>query len=371
MAQLSRRAFAQLIGAATAATALPIPVIARTKSVRAAHSVRLSANENPYGPSDAARRAMIDAIPIACRYPDDAIDALVADLAKLHGVSERQILLGDGSSEILKLSSMAFLSPARPLVVADPTFEALPIAAQGAGVDVRRVPLDASFAHDTVKMLPAAQGAGLVYVCNPNNPTATITPDKSLRAFIAAVPGDTIVLVDEAYHHYATSTGYTSVVDLVATHPNVVVSRTFSKIYGIAGLRIGYAVAQEATIKRLSAQQAWDTVNIMGLVAARASLTDQQHVAHHRLLNNEAKAWLRRQLDQLGYHMLPSDANFVMIDLGKDVKPLIAAMRTNGVEVGRLFPAMPRHLRVTIGTPEEMQRFVDALQKVAEAKKAA
>jgi histidinol-phosphate aminotransferase len=365
MPQLSRRAFAQLIGTAAAATTLPLPLLARPALVPGI--VRLSANENPYGPSPAALQAMRDAFPQVRLYPDEAVDELIAQIAKLHGVSERQVLLGDGSSEILKLAAMAFTDPKRALVMADPTFEALAIAARIGGADVKTVPLDASYAHDVNKMLAAAPGAGLIYVCNPNNPTATITPDKSLRSFLAAVPAETMILVDEAYHHYATSSDYASVMDVVAKQPNLVVSRTFSKIYGIAGLRVGYCVAQESTIKKISAQQSWDTVNIMALVAARASLGDQQHVADHRKRNSDTKAWLRSNVERLGFTMLPSEANFVMIDIRRDVKPVITAMGANGVQVGRLFPAMPHNLRVTVGTPAQMQRFVDELAKLKTA----
>lgn len=359
MSQLSRRAFAQLIGTAAVATA------AAGSATTAVKKVRLSANENPYGPSPVALQAMRDAFPQVRLYPDDPVDELISQIAQLHRVSDRQVLLGDGSSEILKLSAMAFTDPKRALVQADPTFEALAIAASAMGADVKKVPLDANYAHDVAKMLDASRGAGLVYVCNPNNPTATITPDKSLRAFLAAVPAETTVLVDEAYHHYATSSEYSSVVDMVAKQPNLVVSRTFSKIYGLAGLRCGYCVAQEATIRKLDAQKAWDTVNIMALVAARASLGDQVHVADHRKRNSDTKAWLRDSVERAGFQMLPSEANFVMIDIHRDVKPIITTMRANGVAVGRLFPAMPHHLRVTIGKPEEMQRFVDELAKIA------
>ncbi len=360
MALLSRRAFAQLAGTAAAMAAVPRIVTARPVP----GNVRLSANENPYGPSPSAFQAMRDAFSQVRLYPDEAVDELVASIATLHGVTERQVLLGDGSSEILKLSGMAFTGARRPLVVADPTFEALAIAARAQGAEVKKVPLDASYGHDVAKMLDVSRGAGLVYICNPNNPTATITPDKALRAFLASVPVETTVLVDEAYHHYATSSDYASVVDLVASRPNLIVSRTFSKIYGLAGLRCGYCVAQEGMIRKLNAQQAWDTVNIMALAAARASLGDRAHVIDHRKRNSDMRAWLRDHVQRLGFRMLPSEANFVMIDIGRDVKPVIASMRGSGVQVGRLFPAMPHNLRVTIGKPEEMQRFVDELGKL-------
>ena len=359
MAQISRRAFAELIGTAAMATTLRA-----APAAVALKKIRLSANENPYGPSPVALQAIRDSFPKIRLYPDEAVDELVASIAKLHGVSEGQVLLGDGSSEILKLSAMAFTDPKRALVMADPTFEALAIAANIMGAAVKKVALDATYAHDLPKMLDASRGAGLVYVCNPNNPTATITPDKSLRSFLSAVPAEASVLVDEAYHHYATSSDYSSVMDVVAKQPNLIVSRTFSKIYGLAGLRCGYCVAQETTIKKLSAQQAWDSVNILALTAARASLGDQIHVAEHRKRNSETKAWLRDNVQRAGFQMLPSEANFVMIDIGRDVKPVITSMRANGVAVGRLFPAMPHHLRVTIGKPEEMQRFVEELAKL-------
>ncbi|GAC1394859.1 MAG: pyridoxal phosphate-dependent aminotransferase [Thermoanaerobaculia bacterium] len=363
MAQLSRRAFTQLIGSAAAATALrAAPQTATLAAVP--RTVRLSANENPYGPPAAALQAMRDAFPQIRLYPDEAVDELIAKIAALHGVSERQVLLGDGSSEILQLAAKAFTDPKHALVTADPTFEALAIAARMQGADVKRVPLDARYAHDVARMLEAAHGAGLVYICNPNNPTATITPDASLRGLIGATPADTTILIDEAYHHYATSSEYSSVMDLVAKHPNLIVSRTFSKIFGLAGLRCGYCVAQEGTIRKLSAHQAWDSVNIMALVAARASLLDSGHVADHRKRNSDTRAWLRTNVTRLGMEMLPSEANFAMIDIQQDVKPVIQMMRANGVAVGRLFPAMPHHLRVTIGTPEEMQRFAGELAKL-------
>lgn len=365
MPQLSRRAFAQLVGTAAAVSTLPATLLARPSA--APGSVRLSANENPYGPSASALQAMRDAFPQARLYPDEPVAELIALIARHHGVSERQVLLGDGSSEILKLSALAFTDSKRALVTADPTFEALAMAARAGGADVKKIPLDANYAHDAGRMLDASQGAGLVYICNPNNPTATITPDKSLRSFLAAVPAGTTILVDEAYHHYATSSEYATVMDMVAKQPNLVVSRTFSKIFGLAGLRVGYCVAQEGTIRKLSAQQAWDTVNIMGLVASIASLNDPQHVADHRRRNAETKAWLRSNVERLGFSMLPSEANFVMIDIGQDVKPVITSMRSSGVQVGRLFPAMPHHLRVTIGTPDQMQRFVGELAKLKSA----
>lgn len=352
---LSRRSFAVLLGAGAAAAATLPEMLAKP-----AKTILLNSNENPYGPSPAALRAIKDAMSESCRYPDDAEDALREAVATLHGVGREQVLLGNGSSDILRLAATAFL--ARRLVTAEPTFEAL--WQHAAGHEIVKVPLDASYAHDLPKMLDAAQSADLVYICNPNNPTATVTPKAALREFLNAVPAQTTVLVDEAYHHYATGNDYESVLPLVAKKENLIVARTFSKIYAMAGLRAGYAIAQKPLIDRLAAQQAWNAMNLMACVAARASLLDAMHVERFRRKNAETRHHLVAELQQLGYRTLPSEANFIMIDMGKEVRPVIQAFRESGVRVGRLFPAMPKYLRVTIGTPEEMSRFLDVFKAV-------
>ncbi len=306
---ISRRRFAQLFGAGAAYT------VARGSSLAGsltsgrlarpaehfstiAGVVRLSSNENPYGPSPMALKAMTDAFGLAWRYPDEHADLLIESLAKVHGVNRDQILLGDGSGEILKLCAAAFTGPsaadndrtvtlARPtrggalqlrpgrgkLVVADPTFEAILNHANINQAEVVKVPLTSGFSHDLTKMLAAAR-EGLIYVCNPNNPTASITPKNEVREFIAKAPRQTIILVDEAYFHYADSPDYETVIPLIKDHPNLIVARTFSKIYGMAGLRLGYGVAQPETIQLLRPHQTWDSVNIMALAAGIASLRD-------------------------------------------------------------------------------------------------
>src|SRR2546423_723415 len=248
---LSRRAFAQILGAGAAAAALPVPRLFAVPPMKPT-LVRLNANENPYGPSPAAIGAMRDAFGMASRYPDDEAEELVADIAKLHGVAADEVILGDGSSEILKLVAAAYTSPSRSVVIADPTFEAI----------------------------------------------------------------------------------------------------------------VHYAKANRDTIKKLDAQKSWDTMNVMALVAARASLADGGFVGNGRKRNAETRAHVVERLGAMGYKVIPSETNFVMIDIRRDVKPVIAGMRTHGVHVGRLFPALPHHLRVTIGTPEEMQQFIDAFRRI-------
>lgn len=364
---LSRRAFARVVGASAVAAVLP--PLAAVKPLFAATTppsdgVRLSANENPYGPSPAAIEAMRDAFARAWRYPDESQDDLINAIAKSHAVSRDQVLLGDGSSEILKLAAVSFTGPSRKLVMAAPTFEAIGAYARTSGAEVVNVPLDESFRHDLAKM-GAVPGAGLLYVCNPNNPTGSITPREGVRRLIDTVPAATAILVDEAYHHYAVSSDYESVIPAIASRPNLIVARTFSKIYGMAGLRCGYAVSSRETIRTLAAQQAWDSMNVMALAAALASVSDAQHVAEGQKRNAATKASVAASLKKLGYDIIPSETNFIMIDVKRDVRPLINGMRTHGVHVGRLFPAMPHHMRVTIGRPEQMEAFMRAFSEVA------
>lgn len=364
---LSRRSFSKLAGATAAYAALQ-PAIGTNASSRSslstANIVRLSSNENPYGPSPAALKAMTDGFSLAWRYPDEYADVLAEELARMHGVPAEQVLLGDGSGEILKLCAAAFTGRDKKIVIANPTFEAIARHAGVANAEVVKVDLAPDYSHDLKKMLAAANGAGLVYLCNPNNPTASITHKNEVSDFLAKLSPATMVLVDEAYHHYVESPDYESVIPLVKQYPNLIVARTFSKIYGMAGLRCGYCVTQRANIARLRTHQIFDSVNIMALVAALASVKDAEQVSRGRRLNAEVKKSVCAELDTLGYRYIPSHANFMMIDLRREVRPLLAAMRTRGVEVGRFFPPLPNFMRVTIGTAPEMKAFLAAFRQV-------
>src|SRR5437763_2689504 len=366
---ISRRHFAHLLGVGAAAAivrpritiakeSLTVPAPAKTGVVR------LSANENPYGPSDKARDAMNNAHGVCNRYPDEANDVLIDKIAKINNINRGQIALGDGSSEILKLCAETFTGPSEgKLVVADPTFEAILEYSKACGADVVKVPLTSSHAHDLEKMSASAQ-KGLIYVCNPNNPTASITPKNDLRDFIAKTSPDTMILVDEAYFHYADTPDYESVIPLVKDHPNLIVARTFSKIYGMAGLRCGYCVAQPETIKRMHGFQMVDSVNVMALAAASASLDDVDQVNNGRKMSDEARSFTLTELEKMGHKSIPSQANFIMFDCKRPVVPIIKAMKEENVQVGRLFPALPNHMRLTIGKKSEMESFVGAFKQV-------
>lgn len=395
LGSMSRRRFAHLFGAGAAyaftqpQTSFAAPLLsAGPGAIASANVVRLSSNENPYGPSPMALKAMTEAFSLACRYPDEHTDLLIEALARINGVNQDQILLGDGSGEILKLCAAAFTGPltadndrpvtlARPtrggalqfrpgrgkLIVADPTFEAILNHANISQAEVVKIPLTSSFSHDLTKMLAAAS-EGLIYICNPNNPTASITPKNEIRDFLARVPRQTMILVDEAYFHYADSPEYETVIPLIKNYPNLIVARTFSKIYGMAGLRLGYSVAKAETIQRLRPHQTWDSVNVMALAAGIASLNDSNHLVNGRRTNSQTKNFLGRELENMGYKHVPSQANFLMIDMKQPVGPMILALRQRGVQVGRVFPALPNHMRVTIGKRPEMETFLRAFRQV-------
>src|SRR3954471_370780 len=368
---LSRRGFAKLLGAGAAYAAFR-PALGLSEStpkpteIKSSDVVRLSSNENPYGPSPAALKAMTAAFALAWKYPDETQDDLVEALAKLNQVSKEQILPGAGSGEILKVSVAAFTGPNKKLVVADPTFEACVGHSKASGAEAVKVKLNATYAHDLPKILEV-QKAGLHYVCNPNNPTASITPKADLRAYLAKVPRETMVLVDEAYHHFVESADYESVIPLVKDYPNLIVARTFSKIYGMAGLRCGYCIAQPDKIELMRAQQTWDSVSIMAIVAARVSLDDAAQVTNGLKNNSETRKFVCSELDKMKFTYIPSQANFMMIDMRREVKPLIAAFKDKKVQVGRLFPPLPNFMRVTIGTKPQMERFLAAFKEVAAA----
>jgi histidinol-phosphate aminotransferase len=360
---LSRRNFSKMIGVSATYAALGPKARAFTPDAPS-NIVRLSSNENPYGPSPAALKAMTEGFSLAWRYPDEYADMLAEELARGHGIPGEQVLLGDGSGEILKLCAAAFTGRDKKIVIANPTFEAVARHAGVATAEVVKIDLTSDYSHDLKKMLTASNGAGLVYICNPNNPTASITPKNEMSDFLAKVSPGTIVLVDEAYHHYVESKDYESVIPLVKQYANLIVARTFSKIYGMAGLRCGYCVTQRENISRLKMHQIYDSVNIMALVAALASLKDPEQVARGQKLNSEVKKTVYAELDALGYRYIPSHANFMMIDMRREVRPVINAFRERGVEVGRLFPPLPNFMRVTIGTAPQMKTFLTTFREV-------
>lgn len=372
---MSRRTFAGTLGAAAGVAILDTPLMSRaaeaaTRRVRPSDAVILSSNENPYGPSAGALEAAAKAA--ANRYPDALEEEAREAIAKHHGVAVDQVLLGCGSSEILRMADMAFSGPGRRVVAAEPTFEAVLMFAKVLHADGVKVPLTADFRHDLPKMADACDAStGLLYVCNPNNPTATIVTGDEMAAFAAKVPASATILVDEAYHHFVEDPRYRSSLELIAKHPNVVVARTFSKIYGMAGLRLGYAVGSKETIAAMAPYASWSNTNAAVLAAAAASLADPNLVPRQKKLLNDTRKWLVSELTKQGRRTMPSEANFVMVDVGGDVAPVIQAFRARKILVGRKFPSLPTWLRVTVGKRDEMAAFLAALPEIVPATAAA
>ena len=363
---------AALVGATLAPRTAGAASAARADAPAAGALIDLSSNENPYGPSPRALEAMTRCQSVACRYPDDVEKRVVEALASLHGVAPERIVLGCGSSEVLRLCDAAFLGAGRKLVVAEPTFEAVLQYAKVTKAEAVKLPLDADFRHDLEAMARACDAStGLVYICNPNNPTGTVVRGDALEAFLARVPASAVVLVDEAYHHFVEDPGYRSASGLLERFPNVVVARTFSKIYGMAGMRLGYGVTSKANAEALRAQASWGNTNVAVLEAALASLEDPTVVPQGRERLNGTRKSLCRALEADGRRYIPSQGNFLMIDVGGDVKPLIPAFEARGVKVGRRFDAMPGWLRVTIGKPDESEAFLRALRELVPARAAA
>jgi histidinol-phosphate aminotransferase len=322
-------------------------------------ALRLDANENPYGPSPAARKAIQEGITEGNRYPFAEREALIDALSRLHGVDRRRILPGCGSTELLRASVCALGAGSGSLLMADPTYEDLSAYARPLKADAVRLPLDGDGVHDLSAMERAVKGdVRLVYVCNPNNPSGTIVDGKALADFIRRAARRATVLVDEAYHDYVADPRHASMVPLIAEGLPIIVTRTFSKIHGLAGLRLGYALADEKLLERLDAYLTFAGTNVLALRAALASLEDKEFLERCRKDNAATRERLTTALVGRGYPVFVSQTNFVMFHLGTDVRAFIADMKSRGVRVGRPFPPLTEHCRVSLGTLEEIDRFL-------------
>ncbi|MEZ4701228.1 MAG: histidinol-phosphate transaminase [Rhodothermales bacterium] len=369
-ALLSRRQwFRRAGGTAMALAVAPQVSLSReaspTRALRDAGPVRLSSNENPFGPSPSAREAMSAAFDEACRYPyAGATEDLIACIAEREGVTPDHILIGCGSSEILATTGMTYGLNGGELVAADPTYQGMLTYAESVGAYVHRVPLDADLVHDLPAMeqrvTPATR---LVFVCNPNNPTATIAPTSALRDFCDTVSRRAVVFVDEAYIDLLDDPAAHTLVDLVHQDHNVIVGRTFSKIHGLAGMRIGYAIARPDIIKRIGAHR-MGSPNVLGLRAAIASLEDTTFQTYSRERIAEGRAFVTGVLDELGYRYAASHANFVFYHTGIPIQQYQKMMRDRGVLVARPFPPYLDWCRVSIGTMDELAVFADAARDI-------
>jgi histidinol-phosphate aminotransferase len=327
--------------------------------------IRLSSNENPLGISPAARQAIVDGIAEANRYPG-LRSALTQALADQHEVRSENVVLGAGSTEVLKMAVQAFATPGGHLVVADPTYEDAGFYAGPLDLEVHKVPLRSDMSHDLDAMQAvagSADGPVCVYVCNPNNPTGTLTASARVDAWIASAPSHVHFLVDEAYFDFVTDSGYRSAIRWITEKRNVLVVRTFSKVYGMAGIRLGYGLAHSDTVATLRRLNVRNNANHFALVAGLASLGDHDFVHRSLAVNERGKEILYGCLRDLDLDYFPSHTNFVMHRIRASLRTYITRMRDRGFRVGRPFPPMVEHSRLSIGLPAEMERFAEMLRQ--------
>jgi histidinol-phosphate aminotransferase len=327
--------------------------------------IRIDSNENPVGPGARTIEAIGKAFGTANRYPVLAEDDLIAAIAKVQGVAPENVKLGCGSGELLRAAVQAFTAADRALVSPNPTFEAPAEFTKFLGNPVRSVPVDSHLALDLAAMSDAARGAGLVYLCNPNNPTATVHSKADVVDFIDRVvraSPQTTIVIDEAYFEYVDDPSYGTVIPLALANPRVVVMRTFSKVMGMAGLRVGYAIGQKDTLARMASWIMGSSISQLSLAAATAAVADVEHVHNEVQRNRVVKAYTRKFFADAGFDMSPGQANFMMVDVRRDAKAFKAECIRRGVAVGRAFPPLNTQARITFGTMAEMKKALQVFK---------
>ena len=325
--------------------------------------IRLSSNENPLGLSPAAREALIEAIVDANRYPGGYRGPLMEELARFLGVETENLTLGFGSTEILQISTQAFQGPNTPLIIAAPTFEDVTDYQDTMPFEVKAIPLTSDLQHDIGRMREASmRRPSLVYFCNPNNPTGTITSSRDIDAWISDAPETTTFLMDEAYLEYVTDEAYWPAIKWIEEKPNVIVIRTFSKIFAMAGLRLGYGVSHPATARRLNEHAVQNSPNVLAGAAGIASLKDDGLVERSIAVNEESRAIVLQTCDELGLEYFPTNTNFIMHRIEGDLATYRNRMADLGLLVGRDFPPMLDYNRVSFGLPNEMDRWAEAIR---------
>jgi histidinol-phosphate aminotransferase len=366
---VSRRSFMRIAAATSTLASISglteahLAFAQRPKFAKPESGIHIDANENPLGPSEPARTALAAMIPMGGRYEFPIQLDLIEIFAKQEGLNPESVLAYAGSGEPLQYTVLAFTSKDRPLVTADVTFEAPWWAATSNGVQTIKVPLadpKGAATHDPKAILAAAANPGVIYICNPNNPTGTVTPRKDIEAIVAGAPKDTVILIDEAYIHLSDAT---SCLDMVKDGKNVIVLRTFSKLYGMAGLRLGFAIGRPDLIKKLN-YFGQNSLPVTTIAAAKASLIDTDLVPSRKKLigdiRTENLAWLKSN----NFEFTPSQSNCYMVNVKRPGKEVIAGMAKKEIYIGRAWEAWPTYVRITVGTKSEMEAFQKAFLEV-------
>src|SRR5580704_11077320 len=365
----SRRNFLRSlsIGAAATGAALRLPLgkVSAAYTAEPARKrqsdvpIRLDSNENVYGPSAIVANAITAATGKANRYPFRQYDDVAGRIANFHHVRPEQVLMGCGSTEILRVAAWAFLGNGRQMIQALPTFEALEEYAKSVDSEVVSVHRTSKFAHDLDGMLArVGPSTGLIYICNPNNPTASLTPRRDLETFIRKLPATVRVVIDEAYHQYALpSAMYSSFIDHPIADDRVIVTRTFSKVFGLAGLRLGYAVAHPAVIEKMRPFITQDGLNAIMAEVAGVALDDTAGVREFVARNRNDRQEFFNDANGRMLKPIGSQANFVMMNVEHPATEVIEHFRKHNILIGRHFPPLDTYIRVSLGSPEEMRVF--------------
>ena len=327
---------------------------------------KVNFNENPYGPTEPVLKAMTNAFKFANRYnaPDGDI---VKEIAKLHNVKPENVILAAGSGEILDVVGSAFSANGKTVVGVEPSYGFVYSHVSSVRGDAITLPLTPDYRQDIPALITAVKkhyrSVGFVYLCNPNNPTGRIVTRQEVRQLLDAMPDDIPVLIDEAYFHFVEDKDYGTSIPYVTEGRNVIVTRTFSKIAALAGMRLGYAITSPETISKLTPYIS-DSINAVVKWGGVAALRDTEAQDKVKRVTIDLRTKTGNELQRMGYDVVPSQTNFFMVHLKRPVKPVIAEFQTKGVMVGRPFPPMNEHLRVSIGTPDEMQRFLTAFKEI-------
>ncbi|MDX2423235.1 MAG: histidinol-phosphate transaminase [Amphritea sp.] len=341
------------------------PVEELERELGISNSIKLASNENPQGPSQVAIAAVQAALSDSCRYPDASGFKLKEALSAHYGYRTDHLTLGNGSNDVLEMIGRAFVLPGDEIIYSEHSFVVYMLVAQATGAKAV-VTAAKEWGHDLDAMAAAVTDkTRVIFLANPNNPTGTWFSGAALRAFMAKVPEHVVVVLDEAYAEYVTEPSYLSGLTLQNDFANLVITRTFSKAFGLAALRVGYSVANPAITDLLNRVRQPFNVNIPGLEAAAAVLQDTDYLQRSVELNHTGMAQLEQGFTQLGVNWIPSVGNFITVDCGRDAAPVYAALLQEGVIVRPVANyGMPNHLRVTIGLPEENRRFLAAFKQV-------
>jgi histidinol-phosphate aminotransferase len=340
----------------------PIEELAREYGLAEASIIKLASNENPRGPSPKARAAIAAAAAEVTRYPDGNGFALKKALAARFSVRQNQLVLGNGSNDVLELATQALLRPGDQAVYAQHAFAVYPLATQARGASGIEVPAK-DFAHDLAAMARAITArTRIVFVANPNNPTGTWIPSRELKAFLAEVPREVVVVLDEAYDEYLDPAQRSPSASWIDEHPSLIVSRTFSKAYGLAGLRVGFGIMDAVLADLLNRVRQPFNVNSVAQAAALAALADTEYVSESAALNREGLSTLMRGLDAMRVSYVPSHGNFILIHVGAAAAVYEKLLRQGIIVRPVANYGLPEHLRVTVGLPDENARFLEALK---------